>query len=225
MRKMKTISYKFLYWLFESIFFLSIGVKIIMLVIEFQHIVDDGYDSNYNIGLIRTDYLVEPNPEKIAIHAKSTLLTSPYLVTDQWTINFNSKEKSIKSALVMASIVKLFYLYLILFILRRFVLSLKSETPFTQKNVWRLQTIGFLILIIPLLELIGSFIAKNWIFSHFYLQTKTYSIPYEVGYSIGYNLAKSGLVSPWILTGLLILVIAEVFRQGVKIKQEQDLTI
>jgi hypothetical protein len=47
----------------------------------------------------------------------------------------------------------------------------------------------------------------------------------RLGFWFGSSTANGTFVSSWIVAGLIILVIAEVFKQGLRMKEEQDLII
>ena len=92
---------------------------------------------------------------------------------------------------------------------------LKRQHVFVASNVHCIRYIGFSLLAIPLAELLSKISIKPYISS----QVKI----------TGYQLMQTSVIwnidYQWIFAGLLILVLAQVFNEGVQLQQEKDLTI
>ena len=82
-----------------------------------------------------------------------------------------------------------------------------------------------MIVLVDPLKWILSFLSKMWINANFQFPFGSKSLGQYVGYHFGYTAGSLGYLFNSILFGLLILVIAEVFRQGLKMREEQELTI
>jgi hypothetical protein len=91
--------------------------------------------------------------------------------------------------------------------------SLQNENPFHKKNIVRIRLIALLVFISALLE-----IAYPLILKYFWLKSITIN-----NQTFDFRLSFESLVD--ILWVLVILVIAEIYRIGSEIKQEQELTI
>lgn len=94
----------------------------------------------------------------------------------------------------------------------RFVLNINRNNIFTRKNTRYLKRIGWCMIIIGLLATLKYC-------NDIYAATQTFSL---TGYSIDY--AKA-VYTGTILFGLFSLVMAESFSIGLKMKEEQELTI
>ena len=84
----------------------------------------------------------------------------------------------------------------------------------------RLRIVGILILLIGPLHLVLRNIVRLWVTEYLSVEFPSTAI-----HKIGFGFSFEGGFWTWVLFGLLILVIAEVFRQGLRLKEEQDLTI
>ncbi len=94
----------------------------------------------------------------------------------------------------------------------RFVLNINRNNIFTRKNTKYLKRIGWSMIIIGLLATIKYC-------NDVYAATQTFSL---TGYTIGYS---DAVYTGTILFGLFSLVMAESFSIGLKMKEEQELTI
>lgn len=101
-------------------------------------------------------------------------------------------------------------------VLLRLVVSGKEGGFFNVKNVLRLRIIGFALLSIEPLSWLYSYL------SEWYLKDIINLKLYNSGKTINIG---TELVSSPILIGLLVLIIAQAFNHGLKLKEEQELTI
>ena len=104
--------------------------------------------------------------------------------------------------------------------LRLFLGSVKQGRPFDRENPKRIRRIGYLVFVLGPLEGIWS-----WLMSMKYMEQ--ISLP---GTSLAINESSKQIVNintdqHLIIMGLLILLIAQIFDEGVKMQQEQDLTV
>ncbi len=225
---MKTASYKIFYLLFQFAFFvLTIGL-ILLVTVNVIALVRDNEES-YSIGAY-ADYDLEIDPKIINVKSEVSELADSHLESYLSTVRFKTKDKSVKLFMTILVAVKVFYVLAILLLLRRFVLSLKSEQLFNLKNVGILKSLGILVLLRIPFEYLYRYIVNAWINNHFVMDMLYANTPHSAGYAAGYALGViagggNSFLLGWGLTGLLILVIAEVFRQGLIMKEEQDLTI
>lgn len=110
------------------------------------------------------------------------------------------------SDILVALIIIVIYL-IISWNLLKIVYSIDS-TPFTLKNVKSFKIIGYLMMLLSIIDGIVNFKEKS------NLQIM----------SIGYGSLKGSCIF-YLILGLLSLVLAEIFKKAVKIKDENDLTI
>lgn len=110
----------------------------------------------------------------------------------------------------------LIYFY-VMILLGRLVRSAKNDDFFNYKNVSRLRIIGLIILSTLVFNWLSTFI-KGWFFDNYLVST-------DITHTKSIAIALPNLFSSPIVIGLLILIISEAFAYGLKLKQEQDLTI
>jgi len=106
-----------------------------------------------------------------------------------------------------------YIIYLLWQIFRSIRASLNEENPFHQKNTWRIRKIALAIFISAILEIgYPLFIKFLWLEK---------IIAFDQTFHIKLNLDAS----VDLFWGLIVLVIAEIYRIGTEIKKEQELTI
>jgi len=107
--------------------------------------------------------------------------------------------------------------YYIIFLLWKIFKSIRSgiktNNIFLSKNVWRIRIIAFAILFSGILEIIYPTILKYFWFDKIILFEKSFDL--KLNFDAGIDLF-------W---ALIILVIAEIYRIGLEVKKEQELTI
>jgi len=103
----------------------------------------------------------------------------------------------------------------VLWLIQRVAASIRQGNPFHQTNVRRLRWIGVLLLIgYPLAVIIGGFFT-NWYFSN------EHSPELADGLVIGFPVISLGAI----LGGLCMLVLAEVFRYGIGLREDVEATV
>lgn len=113
---------------------------------------------------------------------------------------------------VCAVAIFIFYL-LMAFKTIRFVVAINRKQVFDRRNIMRLTWIGILLLGIALLQVVIGLIEDNAVSS------------------LGLTLDGYGLTSYWtipwteLLLGLMALLMAQVWRRGCQLKEDQELTI
>jgi len=115
------------------------------------------------------------------------------------------------------SVIYIYYtlFLLVMYHLREFLESLKTGNPFIKKNAGRIRIIGLFIIGAEILRFLSVF---GFIL---YLKNKisiTGSWIYWESFKSHFNLGT-------LFLGFVILVIAEIFRLGAKLQEEQELTI
>jgi len=104
------------------------------------------------------------------------------------------------------------YSFLIFYLLKKVLDSVKSGSPFIRINVIRLRRIALMILALPLGILLFEVILYFSIISNYIF------IDSMISPSFNFNL---GLF----IGGILLIFISETFKQGIRIREEQELTI
>lgn len=140
------------------------------------------------------------SPSSVAVVGFSDLVVEADLMADYMGV-----------MLLIPSLLMVGYL-MIVFHLRRFLQTVREGNPFVPENPKRLRLIGWLVTLgAPVMGLLTHIYGR--VFVHFV------KIP-------GATLEVTKDIYPFvIIPGLIILVIAHVFEIGVKIQEEQNLTI
>jgi len=95
---------------------------------------------------------------------------------------------------------------------RAIVLTIHRAVPFEQENVTRIQCIGYLLIASTFLDSIVMLISGWWLKHH----------PLYEGMKVRF-FADFSWTS--LIAGLVMLLLADVFRRGLALQQDQDLTI
>lgn len=109
----------------------------------------------------------------------------------------------------VAALLALFVLYGI-YCLIRLVIAVLRGSVFTRKNVRRMRIFVYSTLLFAVLFEVMSYVSYLNVTTHVYIP--------------GYEVVYGGLKYPW-LPYLLLALFTEIFAIGVKLKEEQDLTI
>lgn len=107
-------------------------------------------------------------------------------------------------------------IFTLLELIVRILKSIETRDFFTYQNVKRIRFIGLMVVGFSVLKWVYSLLLNTILFDVFHLQGVS-----DVGsFSFSLNFFNSTFF--W---GLMILLVANAFEHGLKIKQEQDLTI
>ena len=153
------------------------------------------YTDTLNLGISSSGTACQLRKINIAVHK-----------TDGYDI-------ALSIILIVTTPVLLFLLFLALFSFVRFVQDVKRERIFIRNNVKRLRAIGILFLFLGgMINIIGAI-------DYYFLQKDlNLNIPgYQVvGFEFDYTV---------LLVAFLFFLFAEIFSMGVRMKEEQDLTV
>ena len=141
------------------------------------------------------------------------------ILVDEVNVSFNINDSygfaGVLNYLYFISILIIaFYIVLLLWkIFKSIRSSLKNENPFHLRNVWRIRKIAFAILFSAILEILYPLILKYIWFEKLNVLDKAFS--FKLNFEASINLF-------W---ALIVMVIAEIYRIGLEMKKEQELTI
>lgn len=103
--------------------------------------------------------------------------------------------------------------FYIVVMLWKIIKSIKNENPFHYKNIWRIRKIAFAVIFSALLNILYPIVLKClWIDKITILE---HSYPIRLSFHYIQD----------IFWALIIFVVAEIYRIGLEMKKEQDLTI
>lgn len=220
---MKAITFKTLRFLLNlSVFVYLIGAVFLTMIIVKKGI--DEESTTFTISFAtREDYKIDTT--LTSVKEIKGGVSEAFLVTNDVGIKFKTDSRYIKTVFAVITSACFLYSFIILLLLRSFVNSLEKSHPFTKVNVKTLRIMGFMLICIEPLHSGLSYFMENLMNEYFIHSLPIRSVFGDVFYWLGYNLSKGNFLSSWLVGGLIILVIAEVFKQGIAIKEEQDLTI
>jgi hypothetical protein len=113
--------------------------------------------------------------------------------------------------LLVASIVICSLLIIITYQLKLLFSSLSKNQPFDALNVLRIRNTGIGLIVLSLLLFFSNIIINQFLQSHFI---------WDEGISLTYKFNISYLVA-----GIILIIVAEIFNEGVTLKEESNLTI
>lgn len=141
------------------------------------------------------------------------------IFVDEANISFNVNDNygfaGILNYLYFVSILAIaFYIVFLLWrIFKSIRSSLKNENPFHPKNIWRIRKIAFAVLLSAFLQIIYPMILKYVWFEKLNVLDKAFSFKLNFETSVD------------LFWALIIFVVAEIYRFGLEMKKEQELTI
>ena len=97
------------------------------------------------------------------------------------------------------------------------LVSVERQEVFSPSNIRNVRTIGILLVVSAFLRSLAS----SWLA----VRMAGIVTPFLAGGKVTLESSTEGGFLRGLATGLLILVLAEVFRQGLTLKEESDLTI
>lgn len=118
----------------------------------------------------------------------------------------------LRLAIIALMLVVFAYSIGILYTIRKVIIDVRAGNPFNLANTKRIKRIGLLVTAAPLTESALHAVFSFWIGSRYQLE--------------GLSLAtEANLGSPFFVLGLLPIVLGVAFEQGLRIKEENELTI
>ncbi len=216
---MKTTAFKIFYWAFEFVFWGSALSIISIVIFSFSNMAEENTYSGYVLKEA-ADSANKEYFQPIEIESNTDQIIDPVLQPESWEIRF--RVSGLARVIMMGyGFVYMIYLFIILFIFRKFVHSLQQGSPFIFKNYKRLKTIGFMLLLITPVNWISRLIFEKWLFNNIKSPTALENLANR----FNIQLLGDTYFLNWIMVGLLVLAIAEVFKFGLMMQEEQDLTI
>jgi Protein of unknown function (DUF2975) len=135
------------------------------------------------------------------------------------SVSFNASLNTVvpnRLIIISMLLVALLFYFVIVQVLYKLVLSAKEKEFFSIKNVLRLRALGFGFILITLSQNVYSRITKNLVNKYF----ESDIIRFDVN-----RISLIPDINSTLFLGLMILIIAQAFNQGLKLKEEQELTI
>ncbi|MEM9672776.1 MAG: DUF2975 domain-containing protein, partial [Bacteroidota bacterium] len=164
------------------------------------------------ISFLPEDQEIINKSESVSIAYKKDSTVSPKILVSETKIRVKNSITSFKAQAIYLGV---FFAALAIFgleQLKRMIKTVETGTPFLRINVWRIYILSTLFFLVPLTANLGSYLQERWLISNFEFS--------------GMVLEDNSINSfPWFMAGVLLLTIGKILEQGIKIQEEQDLTI
>ncbi len=182
-----------------------------------------GFSAGYNneeIIAIGTPIDINFNPEATTIiQPKDSIIFEngkklPIIINDVSVMVPNENiTTSCKWISGLAYFIEIILLFPLIWKFIKFIINISRQNIFVKKNVQLLRQFSWILLAIALLDIVAG-ITNEYLFHHLSFSMK------------GYELASNWTI-PWstLLLGCLSMLMAQVWNIGIKIKEEQELTI
>ncbi|MGB3585642.1 MAG: DUF2975 domain-containing protein [Tunicatimonas sp.] len=163
-------------------------------------------------SFVPEDQKVINEVESISIAFKKDLTIAPKILVSETIIRLEDGGESFRTGIISLSILFVILAVFGLEQLKRMIKTVELGTPFVRINVWRIYILSTLFFLVPLMENINSYLQERWFISNF-----EFSGMMLKDDSMGFT--------PWFIAGVLLLTIGKIMERGIKIQEEQDLTI
>lgn len=197
----------------DVLFFLVLLVGILLLVslpISSFTAYDEGWDANFPVAV--GEGLLYPTLP-VQVHETSwSGMENVRVVGARGELRF--LHHSLPTHLVIAGI---YLLYLAAFLwgvtlLRRILAATAGARPFDPRNVRRLNTLGWIIVVSAVLSSVLEYLASRWVLSR--LDVGPVPLSSSLQIHVG-----------WIICGSTVLILAGIWRTAVQMAEEQALTV
>ncbi|WKN43704.1 DUF2975 domain-containing protein [Tunicatimonas pelagia] len=225
MRKIPLLTaWKWVLVLFQLLFI----VIPIALVISIYQMEDNGPVSTKlrysGISFLPEDQKIINGSESVSIVFKKDPTVSPEILISETEILLEMEVPMFGVNIIYLAILPVFLAILGLEQLKRMIKTVESGTPFVRINVWRIYILSTLFFLVPLIANLSSYLQKRWFIANFefsgmILKDNSTDFLSMIVEGISFDF------SPWFVPGVLLLTIGKILEQGIKIQEEQDLTV
>jgi len=199
----------FLFGLLLVISFVSLPILLVMSIIDIT--VGEGLTSG--IAILPIDFLLDvkislPHQAEVVTALEGGVLRLPM---DEMTLGWRI---TIISQAIIQYALGVFILYILWSIFHSLKVSMRDqENVFLQGNITRIRLIGYIFIVSAIVEFVYRKIIRHFLVDEFIFR----------GEQVPFTLKMEFLDD--ILLGVIILVIAQIYRVGTEIKEEQQLTV
>jgi Protein of unknown function (DUF2975) len=158
-------------------------------------------------------------PASFSLDARMSRVSAPSLGVDDahlekvtGSVTFSPRSKIVVAWSAIGIILWLLFVLWVLAQLRGLFRALREGAPFVPANATRLRRIGWAVIVGELVRSVFVFYANYYVMTRFSAEGLQFS-------------AWPGVEISDIVSGLIILVIAEVFAAGARLDEEQSLTV
>ena len=198
----------------------QVGIILLATVAIVATIIDDDstLQSNWSIA-------VNQNLSTQSLSSDSEDIFDVALHVTEGTVQFSSSSPGYFFLKILDAVLIVTVTLVVTLLLRRVIISLSNKTPFSLKNANRLRTMSLLIVLITPYKMLQSFVYLGFIkqhitpvgakFTEFGFDVKAVPRINEILLDIDIDFTP-------VFVGILVLVIAEIFRMGVELKQDNE---
>ncbi len=156
---------------------------------------------------------VQDYPKITGIAATSPNVLDTYLTLNAGTLHVAQRINGQLIAAVLAYLLVFAVLCLsITYLLRKIFATLTTPYPFDPQNAGRLRRIAFLVMLFSPLELCNDVYVHSVVSNNFSREKIKFLQQLEINFQV-------------IILGAVLLVVAEVFRIGTQLREENELTV
>jgi hypothetical protein len=153
-----------------------------------------------------------PNDKTIVTGGEPQLFLTPQKQTGQFQVPIRSMPGLLMSILGLVGLVSAAWMF---FLLRQIFSSVQTDSPFHAATARRIATMGFLFL--------GQTVVELLLKLALWQQTRPYFREVKLNSQTALSVDVQ-LDGPWLL-GLILLALAQVYRRGIEIQLENELTV
>lgn len=218
MKNLITIIYKTI----NGIYYLSIGCFLVLLTFGVL-ILTNLINTNEGDHKFMLDYklnapiVINQNGKNYSELEKFKVFDSQ-IVIEKIKVSYNLKNQTNLGLVIIFFVLFIYGIVLVILkTLLKILFQIKCNNPFNLNTIKDIRLIGFIILFITPISIITNFCLKLLLFDK--ISDNNYSFFHNTVYNFDLLFLNS------IVPGLIILILAEVFKSGLEIKNEQELTI
>jgi hypothetical protein len=152
------------------------------------------------------------DPEMHQVTASPSDVENVHLENAQGSLRFSPRSRLVVAETAVVLIAVLALIMWVLGQLRAVFRTLRAGRPFVAANATRIRRVGYAVIFGEIVRATLAYAGMHYAMTHFSIQ----SVRLEV---------RSDLNVVAIICGFIILVIAEVFREGTRLDEEQSLTV
>jgi len=220
----------FLPKLFRWVFTVFVGIFVLATAgIVIGLLADPHLPAGAHFGPVTGTFAGQPASMTLAAHGTDSNFTaSLFKGTIQLFVSqANGLFEVVKHRGLDAALIDTIFFIALFELLRRLFRNVGRGESFTKQTVQLVQLVGAALIVFSVV----SYWAETWFFRSVYFYLAGHATLMISGATIhlphvhGYELPHPTGGSPIFLSGLLVLALSEVFRQGLALKSEHDLTV
>lgn len=202
-------------WTITVLQCIAIVVPFLFLLVSFSKNDEGTYDTPLgfsNVSLVPEDPDAMQNLSNVSITYVKDEQASTELTIEKTKIHLRDAMDSIRTEIFFIFLFFCLLAALGLEIVKRIIRVTEFGTPFNYRTVQYIYILSILFFLTPIVVSVYHYLFGQWILSNFELSGLVLE-----GQSISYV--------PWVTTSIILFTIGQVIRQGVLLREEQDLTI